>query len=117
MDFFTISLFFTVQLYAFNGSRKGFVLGFAGGLSYTSYEHKAAKLVEPKLMREVTDTYPYKDSGVGLATNFILGYGFTDQFILHYTNNVAWFLKRDIDFTYGISHINTDCLINFGMIR
>lgn len=111
-----ISVLSAAQVYAFDGSRKGFVLGLAGGLSYTNYEHNAERLVYPAIItRKITAGYPHGDSALGLMTDFVLGYGITGQIVLQYTNKVAWFLKRDIDFVYGMSHINEDCLVVFGM--
>ncbi len=105
----------TMNLFAFDGERKGFLLGFTAGASQTSYEHTATNPQWYYQTRPVTNKYPFKDSGAGWSTNFVMGYGFTNRFALQYTNAVSWFLKRRIEYPFGVSTINTNCLITYGI--
>lgn len=61
------------SLQAFNGNRKGFILGLGAGVQTVDLE---------------TGKNP---SYGGLATAFKVGGGITDQFLLFYSNDVAWF--------------------------
>lgn len=55
---------------AFNGQRQGFLLGFGLGASSLKYEAGG--------------------SNTSLVSDLKLGYGFSDQFLLFYTNKVNW---------------------------
>lgn len=98
--FFVLSLLFlfSCHLSGFDGKRKGFVLGIGAGGGFTSYtatEYRWYWL----------DYYPYfydeyiqsKESGAGLATDFKIGFGATDQLLILYSNKVIWFSFQDPD--------------------
>jgi hypothetical protein len=62
---------------AFDGQRQGFLLGFGVGAGSYKIEDR--------------------DSKAGLVTDLKIGYGFTDQFQLFYTNKVTWRSADDWD--------------------
>lgn len=69
---------------AFDGNRKGFMLGAGLGLGMTSFTQEV----------EITGLGSNKsdrESKTGLATDFRIGAGLSEQFSLYYVNRVAWF--------------------------
>jgi opacity protein-like surface antigen len=70
------------QLLAFNGLRKGFILGGGVGPGYLTYEG--------------TDKFC-------LATNFKIGYAPSNSFEIYYLNTVSWFGVYSDSFIDGIT--------------
>jgi hypothetical protein len=77
-------------VFAFNGERGGFILGFGAGPSMTSYSYN----------------HDYYDSDrrneFGLGTDFKIGGGFNNQFLLYYVNRVAWFKPGDATIAHTV---------------
>ncbi len=71
---------------AFDRNRKGFIIGLGGGLGFTSYQHEEdwGWVYETQM-----DTGDRKTT-VAFATDFRIGGGFNEQFMLYYENRVAW---------------------------
>jgi opacity protein-like surface antigen len=83
------------QLSAFDGQRKGFILG--GGIGGGSL-----KWSEPGL-----------DFNQGaFATNFIIGYAPSNSLEIYYTNNVSWFSYQSESFVVGMSGIGLSKYLN-----
>jgi len=59
---------------AFDDQREGFLVGIGGGLNLTN-----------------TSVYSYSETSFGFSTAFKIGYGFNNQFLLYYTNDVSWY--------------------------
>ncbi|MFZ1946098.1 MAG: hypothetical protein WAW06_00960 [bacterium] len=73
----------TATSFAFDGNRKGFVIGFGAGLGYTSHKNSVEHLTEGTTSFErLTHT--------GAATDIRVGYGFSEGVILYYVNKVNW---------------------------
>ncbi len=70
---------------AFDGNRKGFMLGFGAGGSITSFTQTLSGLGAP------FDGTSDRENSFGFATSFKIGAGFNEQFMLYYVNNLAWF--------------------------
>jgi len=117
----------TVSAWASDSRRQGFVVGVGIGGSFTSYGHERTDsyggpltvfgdtVIDNETGRIIKQDYPYESSSMGLSTDFTLGYAFTNRFILAYDNRVSWFLIRDVDYDFGISTIDTDCLTVAGV--
>jgi hypothetical protein len=69
--------------FAFDGHRKGFVLGFGAGPAMTSFTQTVSLGAQ-----SVTGD---RENKMGLATDFRIGAGVTEQFSLYYVNRVSWF--------------------------
>jgi hypothetical protein len=67
--------------FALDGNRKGFILGFSLGGSFTSYTIKD----------DYDNWESDRENEIGLATDFRIGGGLTEQFTLYYENRVSWF--------------------------
>ena len=68
---------------AFDGNRKGFILGAGLGLGYTSHKNS--------LEHETQGVTSFERlTSTGLATDFRIGYGFSEGFLLYYTSKVNW---------------------------
>lgn len=85
---------------AFNGSRKGFLLGAGLGAGFNRYNQELTLngIVFPKSDDE---------SKGGFATDFRIGAGVNDQFTLYYVNDVNWFslhnaLDKDVTIANGL---------------
>lgn len=73
---------------AFDGNRKGFILGGGLGLGLTSF----------------TQTLEFPDTSVtsdrenkfAVMTDFKIGYGATEQVLVYYTNKVSWFSLENV---------------------
>lgn len=76
------------SLLAFDGNRKGFLLGIGGGLAYLSYSQE---------LEGHGDSYesPDKEENA-FATDFKIGYAPNNYLELYYTNKVAWFSMKNI---------------------
>ena len=77
------------QLSAFDGQRKGFILGGGIGGGYLSYH-------EP---------FDFSLNKAALATNFKIGYAPSNTFEVFYTNNISWFGYGSGTFAIGASCI------------
>lgn len=72
---------------ALDGTRKGFILGFGIGPSVTSWSFEVTASAGP-----FSDSFESdKESNFGLGTDFKIGGGITEKFLLYYVNRVAWF--------------------------
>jgi len=85
---FTIMLSISIALFqsnlsAWDGQREGFILGVGIGGGVTSFTHE----VEASGIKETSD----RENKGGYATDFKIGYAFTNQFLLYYNNKSAWF--------------------------
>jgi opacity protein-like surface antigen len=74
--------------FAFNGKRGGFILGFGAGASMTSYKYRYDSGFTQDASSDGTSD---RESKFGIGTDFKIGGGFNDQFLLYYVNRVAWF--------------------------
>ena len=92
----------TTTVQALDRNRKGFIIGLGGGLGVTSFTQEVQEAsgggVAVKSDRE-TD--------FGLATDFRIGGGINDQFMLYYENRVAWFriasaAGKDVTIAHGV---------------
>jgi hypothetical protein len=76
------------QLSAFDGQRKGFILG--GGIGGGSLSWNGV----------------YSDLNKGVfATNFIIGYAPSPSLEVYYTNNVSWFSDSGNDYYVGVTGV------------
>ena len=68
----------TTSLQAFDEQKEGFVLNIGAGFS--------------SITTDLTyGTLGADESSFGFATSFKIGYGFTNQFLLYYINDVSWY--------------------------
>ena len=81
--FVTGVVFLTTTLFAWDGQRQGFILGGGFGGSVTSFTQD----VDYSGTSETSD----RENKVGVATDFRIGYAFTNQFLLYYMSKGAWF--------------------------
>lgn len=95
-------LFFTLNLPAMDGKRKGVVWGIGVGKGFTAYSMYSSSW-------EHSDDYRYwykveiTSSGNSMAhtTDFKIGYGATNQILIVYTNKLLWFSFKDPDWSEG----------------
>ncbi len=85
---FTVLLFllvisFSTNLFAFDNNRKGFVLGIGVGPALTSYTQEVVIF-----SKAVTSD---RENAFGVATDFKIGYGASENFMIYYVNKVTWF--------------------------
>jgi hypothetical protein len=73
----------TATVQAFDRDRKGFIIGLGGGLGVTSFTQEANLNGHGVKSDRETD--------FSLATDFRIGGGISNQFMLYYENRVAWF--------------------------
>lgn len=71
-------------VHAFDGNRKGFILGGGIGPVVTSY---TVEVDDDFFGNYTTD----RESKFGLATDFRIGGGINEKFMLYYANRVSWF--------------------------
>jgi len=67
------------SVFAFDGKRKGFIIGFGLGPGYTNFS------------QEVEGVESDSEGKVSIVSDFKIGYGFNEQFLLYYENRVSWF--------------------------
>ena len=67
---------------AFDGSRKGFILGVGAGGGATSFKQELSGFATGKTETETKGAF---------ATDFELGWGANDQLLIYYSNHVHWF--------------------------
>jgi hypothetical protein len=87
---------------AFDGQRKGFILGGGIGPGLTSY----TQTIETPL----GDTTSDRENKFGLQTNFVIGLGVTEQVLVYYSNRVSWFsfenaLGNNVTITNGLGGV------------
>lgn len=76
---------------AFDGSKKGFVLGAGAG-------GHVATMNENVLLKGIPDRTT--DNKSGLSSDFLLGYGFNSKFLLLYQNSGTWY-RSNGDLIHG----------------
>lgn len=77
----------------FDGSKKGFILGFGLGMGVTSFKQTAS-------VYGYDDLESARETKGGLATDFRIGAGLSEQVMIYYTSRVSWFSIENI---YGNS--------------
>jgi hypothetical protein len=77
---------------AFDGNRKGFLLGFGAGVGVASYTQNL-KINLPDIPPDRTSS---RQTPFAISTNFKLGWGLTDQLLVYYLAEVAWFQHDDV---------------------
>ncbi len=87
----TASLLTVSSAQAFDDQREGFLMGIGAGIANVN--------------TTFSSNYEADYSSFGFATSFKMGYGFSNQFLLYYTNDVSWF---------GIDGANGDNFISGG---
>lgn len=99
-----IIFFLTITASAFDGKRKGFILGGGIGPGFTSYTQELAGW-DPYF--GYTKIKSDQETKVALMTNFKIGYAPTDFWELYYTSKVSWFsfesISGDVIIANGIS--------------
>lgn len=94
---------------AFNGQRKGFMLGFGIGPGYTNFS------------QEADGPESESEGKAAIVTDFKIGGGFNEQFLLYYENRVSWFKMKVVDefwydpFTDELRYTETDVTIAHGI--
>jgi hypothetical protein len=78
-----LSCFWVSALWGFDGQRKGFIVGGGIGLGSTSFKEK----ISSPLGTSETDW----TSEFAFMTDFKIGYGFTNQLELFYSDKGSWF--------------------------
>lgn len=73
----------TCSLFAFDGNRKGFLLGIGAGLSHTNFQQELEFLGNTEKSHTMNET--------GFATDFKIGYAPNNRLELYVTNKIAWF--------------------------
>jgi len=89
---------------AFDGNRKGFILGGGLGLGLTSF----TQTVEFMGMSTTSD----RENKFAVMTDFKIGYGATEQVLVYYTNKVSWFSLENV---YGDNVIIVNGVGGVGM--
>ena len=83
---------------AFDDQREGFLMGVGAGAAIVN-----------------TSSTGLDESSFGFATSFRMGYGFNNQFLLYYTNDISWFgiddYRNDDTFISGGSAIGASYYI------
>jgi len=72
---------------AFDEHRKGFLVGIGAGATINKTKATEAD-------------FSIKETNAGFATSFKIGYGFTNEFLLYYVNDVSWHSYKNSDDTY-----------------
>jgi hypothetical protein len=86
---FLLVLLTTARAYAFDGSRRGFVLGLGLGPGVTSFKQTLH-------IDGIGSTRSDWDSELDLTTQARIGVGLTEQILIYYANNVSWFRMRNV---------------------
>lgn len=84
----SLFIFVITSLVAFDGQRKGFILGGGAGLANVSYSQELEGFGESA----ESDT----ESEIAFATDFKIGYAPNNQLEIYYTNQVGWFSMKNI---------------------
>ena len=83
-------LTFSTNSFAFEGKRKGFIIGLGFGKSDLKYNLKQNNLPEYYEFgyeRRVSDLN-------NLASNFVIGYGLNNKLLIKWTSKVSWFSQE-----------------------
>ncbi len=103
-----ITLFLIVSANAFDGKRKGFILGFGIGPGFTSFTQKLAGYDYYYGWMEIESD---RETKVGIMTDFKIGYAPTDFYEIYYTSKVSWFgmesVGGDVTITNGLGALGT----------
>lgn len=87
---FLCAVCFLNSLFALDGKREGFLLGFGCGLSNTVFSQEISGYGE--------NIESDDEKKTGLATDFKIGYAPNNKLELYYSNRVAWFsMKNSLD--------------------
>ncbi|OGC90688.1 MAG: hypothetical protein A2142_01330 [candidate division Zixibacteria bacterium RBG_16_48_11] len=94
----------TLDAEAYDGSRKGFILGGALGTGVTSYteEYTVQRTSETGEPYDVTIKTDRKNE-ISLMTDFKIGYAPTEQMELYYCSKLSWFGKDFATFVNGLN--------------
>ena len=89
-------LTFPINSLALDGNRKGFVIGFGLGRSDLAYHLKQNTLPDyydpVSYTRSGTANYERRVTNLNnFTTNFVLGYGLNNQWVLNWSSKVSWF--------------------------
>ena len=92
--------------HAFDGKRKGFILGFGFGPSVTSFTQTlTGKVMNPETMNyESFDITSDRTNHVSLATDFRIGMGLSEKLLLYYAERSTWFSIPVLDGTSIIAN-------------
>ena len=82
-----IFIFILTNLFAFDGQRKGFLLGFGGGVANVSFSQEIESFNESI----ESDT----ENKNGFATDFKIGFAPTNKLEIYYSHQTAWFSMRN----------------------
>ena len=107
---------------ALDGTRKGFILGFGVGPSVTSWSLEFEASLGPFSESAKSDT----ESNFGIGTDFKIGGGITEKFLLYYVNRISWFgfdwtvfevsggtdITQSITFAYGVGLLGASYYFN-----
>jgi len=74
---------------AFDGERKGFLLGFGIGAGAASY-------TQDLKLDGFPDRTSSRQTTFAISTNLKVGWGFTDRLLVYYFNNIAWIQHDDV---------------------
>jgi hypothetical protein len=96
--------------HAFDGNRRGFILGGGIGAGLTSFSQEVDSPIFGKLETD-------RENKFALVTDFRLGGGFTEKFMLYYANKVAWFgmdsaAGKSVTIAHGIGLVGASYYFN-----
>lgn len=100
-----IAMVTAIDASAFDGNRRGFVIGIGVGPSLTSS------------IAELGSFTSDRENNFGVGTIFKIGYGVNENLLIYYTNNVAWFSVGDgesVTIVSGISALGGSYYLNPG---
>jgi hypothetical protein len=83
-----VVLALVTNVYAFDGQRKGFVIGFGLGGGYTTF----TQTIEFMGLSETGD----RENKFGLHTDIKIGYAPSNQLLIYWMNNFTWFSTENI---------------------
>jgi hypothetical protein len=93
--FLLVCLMSSVHLMAFDGERKGFILGGGVGGGYLSNKFPSFTL-----------------NKFAIGTNFVIGYAPTNSFEIYYLNTVSWWFEDTITLVTGLTGIGATKYFN-----
>ncbi len=99
----------TTNVSAWDGQRKGFILGVGSGFGLTSFTQE----VEYLGVSETSD----RENKLALNTDFKIGYAPNNTLAIYYDNKVSWFgitnaLGEDVTITNGLSSLGVTYFFN-----
>lgn len=97
---FILFLLIISNLFAFDGKRKGFILGFGAGFSNISFKQKIEGYGE--------SINSDKENKIGFGTDFKIGYAPNNRVEIYYFSKVAWFslvnaLNENVTISDGVA--------------